>query len=48
LAKRLADGLGGTPVVALAYLLVVPASSSQKVYRLKMKESLQCPAYPPN
>ena len=44
----LADGLGGTPVVALAYLLVVPASSSQKVYRLKMKESLQCPAYPPN
>jgi hypothetical protein len=30
------------PVVALAYLLVVPASSSQTVYRLNMKEWLQC------
>jgi hypothetical protein len=29
------------PVVALAYLLVVPAKPSQTVYRLKMKESLR-------
>src|SRR3984957_14078355 len=33
--------LGGTPVVALAYLLVIPAKSSQMVYRLNMKESLR-------
>jgi hypothetical protein len=30
----------GMPVVALAYLLDVPAKSQQKVYRLNMKEWL--------
>jgi len=32
-----------TPVVALAYLLVIAAKSSQTVYRVNMKEWLQRP-----
>ena len=45
--RLLAGCLGATPVVALAYLLVIPAKSSQTVYRVNMKEWLQHPA-PPN
>jgi len=39
--RRLAGWLGATPVVALAYLLVIPAKSSQTVYRVNMKERLR-------
>jgi hypothetical protein len=34
------------PVVALAYLLDVPAKSPQMVYRLNMKEGLHGPVGP--
>jgi hypothetical protein len=37
--RHFAGWLGATPVVALAYLLVVPAKPSQTVYRPNMKES---------
>jgi hypothetical protein len=37
---------GVTPVEALAYLLVIPAKSSQTVYRLNMKEWVTVPQLP--
>jgi len=39
-ARHFAGQRDGMPVVALAYLLDVPAKSPQKVYRLNMKEWL--------